>query len=97
MLANGIECVSFISQDADNFDHYWVVVDEDQCPWHEKFLTGDDDLWLSKTRIHLLNLTETAQHLLIAQTAITHITLQTHLMTAMKVLTHPTKRLQSKI
>ena len=48
VLANGIECVSFISQDADNFDHYWVVVDEDQCPWHEKFLTGDDDLWLQQ-------------------------------------------------
>ena len=48
--------MSFIAPDADNIDHYWVVVDEDQCPWHEKFLTGDDDLWLQKDPFPLAEL-----------------------------------------
>lgn len=47
VLASGIETVSFLAPDADNVDHFWVVSDADQCPWHEKFLSGDNDLMIA--------------------------------------------------
>lgn len=38
--------VRFIAPDANMPGHFWVVIDDDEIPYHEKFASGDSELLL---------------------------------------------------
>ena len=46
VFALGLERVVWLAPDADDTARYWAVTDADQCIWHEKFDSGDEDLLL---------------------------------------------------
>ena len=46
IFASGLERVVWLAPDADDTARYWAVTDADQCIWHEKFESGDEDLLL---------------------------------------------------